>query len=248
MFHVVPSIDLRHGKVVRLQQGDYDRQLDYDLDPIATARGFEAAGAKWMHLVDLDGAKQGAVAQIELIGRIIGSCGLRVQVGGGVRSTDDVRRLLDAGAHRIVIGTRAIEMWPWFESLAKDAAFADKLVLALDARDGKVATRGWTQTTDRLAVDIAAAVSGWKLAGILYTDVSRDGMLQGPNLIATKALAEAGDVPVIASGGVGNIEHVRALLGLGVWGVIVGRSLHEGRLNLSEALELARSAVRDQDS
>ena len=185
--------------------------------------------------MDLDGAKNGAVSQADLIGRIIASCSLHVQVGGGVRSTDDVRRLLDAGAHRVVIGTRAIEMWSWFESLAHDSTFADKLVLALDAGDGKVATRGWTQTTDRLAVDIARQVDGWRLAGILYTDVSRDGMLQGPNVVSTRSLAEAGDVPVIASGGVGNLEHIRTLLALPIWGVIVGRSLHEGRLDLAEA-------------
>src|SRR4051812_14572627 len=118
MFQVVPSIDLQGGKVVRLQQGDYARQLDYDLDPIRTAQSFQSAGAQWMHIVDLDGAKQGAVAQGELIGRIIKSCGLRVQVGGGVRSTRDVDQLLDAGAQRVVIGTRAIEDWAWFESLA----------------------------------------------------------------------------------------------------------------------------------
>jgi phosphoribosylformimino-5-aminoimidazole carboxamide ribotide isomerase len=240
MFHVVPSIDLRGGRVVRLQQGDYTRQLDYDLDPIAAARSFAEAGAQWMHIVDLDGAKQGAVCQIELIARIISSCSLRVQVGGGVRSTDDVHRLLDVGAHRVVIGTRAIEMWPWFESLAQDPSCADKLVLALDARDGKVATRGWTQTTERLAVDVAGQVSGWRLAGILYTDVSRDGMLQGPNVTATRALADAGDVPVIASGGVGNLEHIRTLLELPIWGVIIGRSLHEGRVNLRQAIELAQ--------
>src|SRR5262245_46649423 len=240
MFQVVPSIDLRGGKVVRLQQGDYNRQLDYDLDPIETARAFEQATAQWMHIVDLDGARNGAVAQADLIGRIIESCKLRIQVGGGVRSTDDVRGLVDAGAHRVVIGPRAIEMWPWFESLATAPEFEDRLVLALDARDGKVATRGWTQTSDRLAVDVAREVSGWKLVGILYTDVSRDGMLQGPNIAATRALAEAGDVPVIASGGVGNLEHIRTLLALPIWGVIVGRSLHEGRLDLGEALAVAR--------
>jgi phosphoribosylformimino-5-aminoimidazole carboxamide ribotide isomerase len=248
MFQVVPSIDLRAGKVVRLQQGDYNRQIDYELDPIQTACSFEQAGAQWMHIVDLDGAKNGAVVQADLIGRIIASCRIRVQVGGGVRSTDDVRRLLDAGAHRVVIGTRAIEMWPWFESLAADPQFEDRLVLALDARDGKVATRGWTQTSDRLAVDIAREVSGWKLGGILYTDVSRDGMLQGPNLAATRALAEAGDVPVIASGGVGNLEHIRTLLALPIWGVIVGRSLHEGRLDLREALAAARQGPSAQPS
>jgi phosphoribosylformimino-5-aminoimidazole carboxamide ribotide isomerase len=242
MFQIVPSIDLRGGKVVRLQQGDYARQLDYDLDPVQTAKSFESDGAEWMHIVDLDGARQGSVAQHDLISRIIGACSLNVQVGGGVRSTDDVRRLIVSGAQRIVIGTRAIEDWPWFMQLAHDPEFQGRLVLALDAKEGKVATRGWTQTTDQLAVEIARQVKDWPLAGILYTDVARDGMLEGPNLQHTRLLAAAsGAVPVIASGGVGHIDHIRALLDLPIWGVIVGRSLHDGRLSLAHAIKLARA-------
>jgi phosphoribosylformimino-5-aminoimidazole carboxamide ribotide isomerase len=240
MFEVVPSIDLRNGKVVRLQQGDYQRQLNYDLDPIETAQSFESAGAKWMHIVDLDGAKQGAIAQLALIGEIIQSCDLHVQVGGGVRTDDDVRNLLNAGAQRVVIGTKAIEDWPWFEALVENTVMSDKLVLALDAKDGKVATRGWTQTSDRLAIDIARQVSDWPLAGILYTDIAKDGMLAGPNLQQTRLLAGASAVPIIASGGVASLEDIRALIGLGIWGVIVGRSLHDGKVNLREAIELAR--------
>lgn len=239
MFQVVPSIDLRNGKVVRLQQGDFDRQLNYDLDPVATARSFEQAGAKWMHIVDLDGAKNGHVAQVDLIQQIIQSTKMNVQVGGGVRSTDDVTRLLAAGATRVVIGTRAMEQWGWFEHLAHDPNLAERLVLALDAKDGKVATRGWTQTTDQLAVDVARDVQGWKgLAAILYTDVARDGMLQGSNLQQTRLLAEATDVPVIASGGVGKLEDIQMLAALPIWGVIIGRSLHDGRVDLAEAVRL----------
>lgn len=240
MFQVVPSIDLRGGKVVRLQQGDYNRQLNYDLDPVATAQSFESAGAEWMHIVDLDGAKQGSVAQTELIGRIIQSTKLKVQVGGGVRSTEDIQRLRDAGAERVVVGTKAIEDWDWFKSLVKLPEFAHRLVLALDAKDGKVATRAWTETTGRDASDIAAEVRGWKLAGILYTDVAKDGMLQGPNLSHTRLLADATDVPVIASGGVGTLEHIQSLVQLPVWGVIIGRSLHDGKIDLREAIAIAR--------
>jgi phosphoribosylformimino-5-aminoimidazole carboxamide ribotide isomerase len=243
MLQVVPSIDLRAGKVVRLQQGDYARQLDYDLDPLETARSFEQAGAQWMHIVDLDGAKQGAVAQTQLISRIISATNMNVQVGGGVRSTQDIQRLLGIGAARVVVGTKAIEDWPWFESLAKDRAFENRLVLALDAKEGKVATRAWTETTGQNAAEIARSVSGWKLGGILYTDVAKDGMLQGPNLAQTRILAEATDVPVIASGGVGHLDHIRALLELPVWGVIIGRSLHEGKLDLAAALRLCREAA-----
>jgi phosphoribosylformimino-5-aminoimidazole carboxamide ribotide isomerase len=237
---IVPSIDLRAGRVVRLQQGDYDRQLNYDVDPIATATSFKNAGASWMHIVDLDGAKQGSPSQTALIEKIIQSSGLQVEVGGGVRSTQDVQRLLEAGAARVVVGTKAIEDWPWFDALAHDPNFHNKLVLALDAKEGMVATRGWTETSSRRAVDIARQISNWPVAAILYTDVARDGMLQGPNITNTRQLAEAGKVPVIASGGVGNLDHIRQLKSLPVWGVIVGRSLYEGTLDLKAAIGEAR--------
>jgi len=237
---IVPSIDLRGGKVVRLKQGDYGRQVTYDVDPLATARSFAEAGAEWMHVVDLDGAKEGRPVQTELISKIVRASGLKVEVGGGVRSTDDVRGLLDAGAARAVVGTKAIEDWPWFEALAHTSGMEDRLVLAIDAKEGRIATRGWTETTQRLATDVAREVSGWPLAALLYTDVARDGMLQGPNLQHTRLLAEAGDVPVIASGGVGNIDHVRQLARLPVWGAIVGRSLYEGTLDLREAIAVAQ--------
>jgi phosphoribosylformimino-5-aminoimidazole carboxamide ribotide isomerase len=236
---IVPSIDLRNGRVVRLKQGDYARQVNYDVDPGQTARSFAEAGAKWMHVVDLDGAKEGRPVQTDLIAQVIAGTGLNVEVGGGVRSTDDIRRLLDAGAARVVVGTKALEDWDWFRFLAHDPAFERKLVLAIDAKEGQIATRGWTQTSARTAVDVAREVSDWPLAALLYTDVSKDGMLQGPNLPYTQSLAEAGRVPVIASGGVGNIEHVRQLRGLSVWGAIVGRSLYEGTLDLAEAIRVA---------
>jgi phosphoribosylformimino-5-aminoimidazole carboxamide ribotide isomerase len=237
---IVPSIDLRGGRVVRLKQGDYGRQVNYDVDPRETARSFAEAGARWMHVVDLDGAKEGRPAQTELIAQVIRASGLHVEAGGGIRSTDDVRRLVDAGAARVVVGTKAFEDWSWFESLLAAPEFERKIVLAIDAKDGRVATRAWTQTTERLATDVARQVSGRPVAALLYTDVSKDGMLQGPNLHHTRLLAEAGDVPVIASGGVGDIEHVRQLRQLPVWGAIVGRSLYEGTLDLREAIRVAR--------
>src|SRR2546421_2935472 len=233
---IVPSIDLRGGRIVSLKQGDYARQVSYDVDPLATARAFGDAGAAWLHVVDLDGAKEGRTVQTELIAQIAAACGLAVQAGGGIRSTDDVNRLLDAGASRAVIGTKAIEDWQWFETLARDPKYNNKLVLALDAKDGVVATRGWTQTSGVRAVDLAKQISDWPVAAILYTDVSKDGMLEGPNLEHTRELAEAGKVPVIASGGVGTIDHIRQLHRLPIWGVIVGRSLYEGTLDLREAI------------
>ena len=237
---VIPSIDLRDGKVVRLKQGDYAQQVNYDVDPVQTARSFAQAGANWMHIVDLDGAKQGRPVQTDLIASVISTTSLHVQTGGGVRTTEDVKRLIDAGARRVVVGTRAIEDWPWFDKLAHASELAGTIVLALDAKDGLIATRGWTQTSNLRAIDVAARITDWPLAGILYTDVSKDGMLQGPNYQATRELAEAGKVAVIASGGVGNIEHVRRLCELPIWGAIIGRSLYEGTLDLREAIQVAR--------
>ena len=242
MLEIIPSIDLRGGKVVRLKQGDYAQQLNYDVDPIVTARSFVEAGAKWMHIVDLDGAKEGSPQQVDLIGRIISAVEINVEVGGGVRSTEDVRRLLHAGAARVVVGTKAMEDWNWFDELVHSEGFENRLILALDAKNGMVATRGWTHTSSQRATDVAAKVSDWPLGAILYTDVAKDGMMQGPNLEQTRAMAQAGKVPVIASGGVGNIQHIRELATIGVWGAIVGRSLYEGRVNLRDAIEAARKS------
>jgi phosphoribosylformimino-5-aminoimidazole carboxamide ribotide isomerase len=239
---ILPSIDLRDGKVVRLKQGDYARQVNYDVDPVATAKSFREAGSNWLHIVDLDGAKDGRPVQTALIEKIIAASGLHVEAGGGVRATDDIMRLLEAGAARVVVGTKAIEDWRWFELLVHDPRFARKLVLALDAKEGVVATRGWTETSGKHAVDLARQISDWPVAAILYTDVAKDGMLQGPNVEETRKLAEAGRVPVIASGGVGNIEHVRQVRQNSppIWGCIIGRSLYEGAVDLREAIRVAR--------
>jgi phosphoribosylformimino-5-aminoimidazole carboxamide ribotide isomerase len=236
---VLPSIDLRGGQVVRLKQGDYARQLNYAVDPVETARGFERAGAKWLHIVDLDGAKEGRPVQTELISKIISATSLQVEAGGGIRATEDIEKLLRAGAQRVVVGTKALEDWHWFERVVNTPAFEKRLVLALDAKDGIVATKGWTESSNKRAVDIAAWVSEWPIAGILYTDVAKDGMLQGPNVEQTSLLARATKVPVIASGGVGNLEHIRAVKASPAWGVIVGRSLYEGKIDLREAIAVA---------
>jgi len=240
---ILPSVDLRSGRVVRLKQGDYAQQLNYEVDPIQTARSFADAGAKWMHIVDLDGAKDGRPAQTDLISRMIAASGLKVQVGGGIRETEHIQTLLAAGAARVVVGTKALEDWTWFQNLAHDPAFAHKLVLALDAKDGVVATRGWTQSSGKLAVDLARQVTDWPLGALLYTDVAKDGMMSGPNIEQTRKLAEAGKVPVIASGGVGSIDHIRKLTQIPAWGVIVGRSLYEGVVDLRQALAAGAGPV-----
>lgn len=239
---IIPSTDLRGGQIVRLKQGDYTRQTRYDADPIETARAFRDAGATWMHIVDLDGAKEGSPQQTKLIERMIAASGLKVQVGGGVRSTHAIQDLLAAGASRVVVGTAAMEQWEWFTQLAHDPAYADRLVLAIDAKDGIIATRGWTASSGKLAVNVAQEVSDWPLAGLLYTDVARDGMMTGPSLEQTRRIAEAGRRPVIASGGVGNMDHIRQLRFLPIWGIIIGRSIYEGTLDLAAAVAEARNA------
>jgi phosphoribosylformimino-5-aminoimidazole carboxamide ribotide isomerase len=238
---IVPSVDLRNGQVVRLKQGDYGQQISYNVDPIDTARSFASAGAAWMHIVDLDGAKEGRPMQTELIKRMIQASGLKVQVGGGIRDRAHVDELLSAGAARVVIGTRALEAWGWFKTLVHEPDMDHRIVLAVDAKDGVIATRGWTHSSGQLAVDVARQVSDWPLGALLYTDVAKDGMMTGPNFEQTRRLAEAGKVPVIASGGVGSIEHIRRLKTLPVWGVIVGRSLYEGAVDLKQALAVAGS-------
>lgn len=237
MLTILPSIDLRNGQVVRLKQGDYGQQINYDVDPVDVARGFAAAGAKWMHVVDLDGAKEGRPMQTDLIARVAKASGLQVEVGGGIRTTADVQTLLDHGIARVVVGTAAMEQWDWFSRLVSD--LPGKVVLALDAKAGQVATRGWTHASGKMAVDIARQVSDWPIAAILYTDVAKDGMLTGPNFEETEKLALAGKVPVIASGGVGSIDHVLRLTKLPVWGAIIGRSLYEGKVDLAEAIRVA---------
>lgn len=236
---ILPSVDLRGGKVVRLKQGDYAQQINYSVDPLDTARAFRDAGAAWMHVVDLDGAKEGRPVQTDLIAKMIAASGLKVEVGGGIRTAQDMTRLIEAGASRVVLGTKAFEDWAWFEWQVKDPQFANRLVLAVDAKDGVIAVKGWQESSGRLAADVARQVSDWPLAAILYTDVAKDGMMTGPNYDATRRLAEAGKVPVIASGGVGKLEHIAEVKKTGAWGCIVGRSLYEGTVDLREALRLA---------
>jgi phosphoribosylformimino-5-aminoimidazole carboxamide ribotide isomerase len=236
---ILPSIDLRNGKVVRLKQGDYSQQLNYDVDPLQTADRFAKAGASWMHVIDLDGAKEGRPVQLELLAKLAAVPGLQVQIGGGIRTEADIQRLLDAGAARVVVGTRAMQDWDWFTALVHTPKYHGKITLALDAKDGIVATHGWTETSTLAAVDVARKVTGWPLAAILYTDVAKDGMLTGPNFEQTTQLAHATDISVIASGGVGSIDHIRTLRTLPVWGAIIGRSLYEGKVNLAEAIAVA---------
>jgi phosphoribosylformimino-5-aminoimidazole carboxamide ribotide isomerase len=231
-----PAIDLRGGQVVRLYQGDYDRQTTYGHDPLAQARVCEDAGATWLHVVDLDGARSGQLEHLDAIALICRETRLKVEVGGGVRSEAAIDALLRAGVTRVVLGTAALQNWAWFESLMGNPTYRGRLVLGLDAKDGKAAVAGWEQTTTTRAVDLAKKVRDWPLAAIVYTDIATDGTLAGPNVEQTAAMCEATHVPIVASGGVGTLAHLRALAKLPVQGAIVGRALYDQKFTLADAL------------
>jgi len=239
---ILPAIDVRDGKCVRLLQGDYARQIDYAADPLAVAKQFEQAGARWLHMVDLDGAREGRPCNRATVERVVAGTGLKVELGGGLRDTETIESLLDGGVARCVVGTRALEDWNWFKDLVHRKTCRGRVALGLDARDGRLAVRGWTRATELTPLALADHVKDWPLAAIIYTDIAHDGMLEGPNVEAMRAMVEASAVPVIASGGVTRIEDVRQLKTLPrLWGAIVGRALYEKTIDLAEAIREART-------
>lgn len=232
-----PAIDLRGGKCVRLKQGDYGRETIFGDDPAAMARTFHQAGARYLHLVDLDGARSGGIENWPAIGAILAAAPLTCELGGGIRDEATIGKLLDLGLARLVIGTLAIRQPDWFRQMCRK--FPGRLVLGIDARDGRVATDGWLETSSIEAVALAQSFAGEPLAAIVYTDIARDGMLEGPNFKALDAMRRAVQVPVIASGGVTTADDVARLAALPVAGCIIGRALYEGTLTLEEAIRNA---------
>ena len=237
---VFPAIDLKRGQVVRLAEGDMDRATVYGDDPAAQARAFAEAGADYLHVVDLDGAFAGGSVNGDAVRGILAAFPGRVQLGGGIRTRESIDAWLEIGVARVVIGTAALTN----PELVRDAArdLPGRIVVAVDARDGMVATQGWADVSDVSATDLARRFEDAGVAAVLFTDVGRDGLLKGCNVEATAALAEAVDIPVIASGGVAGIEDIHALRGkAGIEGVITGRALYDGRLELAEAIRVAAS-------
>ncbi len=235
-FTVYPAIDMREGRCVRLKQGDFDRQREYDADPVGRAREWERRGARAIHVVDLDGAKEGRPVQLDLVRRIAGSIGVPLQVGGGVRTLEDLRALRGAGPSRLVMGTAAV-LNRELRLRAVDA-LGEALVVAVDARGGIVATHGWQHESGRDVLDLAAELDEDGVASVLYTDVARDGMDTGVALEGTAEVAAI--VPTIASGGVRDAQDIAALSSIpGVAGAIVGTALYEGNVTLEELLEAA---------
>lgn len=234
---VIPAIDLRGGRCVRLQQGDYGRETVFGDDPAAMAAHWEAEGASLIHLVDLDGARDGRPVNVEAVRAILGRVGVPCQLGGGIRDDAALDFWLDAGIGRVVVGTQALKHPDWFRAAA--LRHPGRVVLGLDARDGRVATEGWLDVSSVEATDLAEQFDDLPLGAVVYTDISRDGMLEGPNLAATESLARRLKAPVLASGGVGSLDDLARLADLPVSGCIVGRALYEGRFRLREARERA---------
>lgn len=233
-----PAIDLRGGMCVRLRQGDYDRETVFGDDPVAMARRWVAEGGRFLHLVDLDGARDGRLTNRAAIEAIVRAVDVPCELGGGIRDERTIAELLDLGLSRLVIGTKAIHEPDWFREVCR--RFPGRLVLGLDARNGRVAANGWLETSDVPATDLARKFAGEPLAAIVYTDIAVDGMLTGPNLAALEEMRQAVSLPLIASGGVACAADVGHLARLPVDGCILGRALYEGKLSMADALAAAR--------
>ncbi len=237
-----PAIDLIGGRCVRLQQGRFEDATTYGDDPVAMARRWADAGAEWLHVVDLDGAKTGAPAQHDTVAAIAQAVAIPVELGGGIRTLEHIQAALDAGVTRVTLGSVAVAQ----PDLAREAfaRFGERVILGLDARDGQVATHGWQNVSRMDAFAFARTMAAAGARRIAFTDIGRDGMLTGVNLEATQRLAEAVAIPVIASGGVATLDdlrHLRRLGGRGVEGVIIGKALYAGAFTLEDALAVARA-------
>ncbi|MHC4745067.1 MAG: 1-(5-phosphoribosyl)-5-[(5-phosphoribosylamino)methylideneamino]imidazole-4-carboxamide isomerase [Planctomycetota bacterium] len=232
--YIIPAIDLRDSKCVRLIQGDYHRQIDYRDDPVAQAREFSEAGAEWLHMIDLDGAKVGRPVNTDAISAVSQLGLLKIEVGGGLRDQESIKQLLDIGVERVIIGTKAVSDFDWFARMAQE--FSGRVVLGLDARGSTVATHGWTQDGHLEILEFAARAAELPIAAIIYTDISKDGMMAGPNFERTKALIDAVDIPIVASGGVSQISDITKLVEIGADAAIIGRSLYEGAMSLADAI------------
>ena len=243
---IIPAVDIKEGKCVRLLQGRKDDETVFSDDPAAIAEKWAFAGAELIHVIDLDGAFEKRPQNIDVIKNILDRVDTPIQVGGGIRNEETVQLYLDLGVKRVILGTEAIKNQEWVAQAAK--TFPDGVVVGIDARDGFVAIEGWTESTPVRALDLARKFEDCGLAAINFTDIHRDGMQTGPNIEETRRLAEAINIPVIASGGVSTIKDIQNLLPLepvGVVGVITGRALYSGSLDFKEALSLAEEHASD---
>lgn len=238
-----PAIDIRDGKCVRLTQGDFAQQTVYGDSPADMALEFIDRGATGLHIVDLDAARSGVLSNRQAISTISQAVDVPLQLGGGIRTRDTIAAYLDLGIQRLVVGTRAQKDPEWLAETSDE--FPESLLVGIDARHGRVTTNGWLNTSDTLAVELARQISTARIAGVIYTDILRDGMMSGPNLTAMQEMAEVVTVPLLASGGVTTTADIRALAQLGIAGCVIGKALYEGRLTLAEAMAAASATPSD---
>jgi phosphoribosylformimino-5-aminoimidazole carboxamide ribotide isomerase len=241
---VIPAIDLKNGQCVRLEQGLMEKDTVYSDDPAAMARHWQDEGGELLHLVDLDGAFAGVPKNRAAIQAIVAAVDIPTELGGGIRDLETIEAYLELGIERVILGTVAKEN----PTLVAEACrrFPGRIVVGIDARDGMVAVRGWAELTAKKAIDLAKEMEDLGVTAIIYTDIARDGMMQGPNLAATAALARAISIPVIASGGVSSLDDIRRLLKIetaGLAGVITGKAIYNGSLNLREAVALTKKCM-----
>ncbi len=235
---VIPAIDLKDGKCVRLLQGKKEHSTTYSDDPVSVARRWVSMGAKLIHIVDLDGAFTGNQKNRDTVKAIREAVDVDLELGGGIRDMDGVREWISLGINRVILGTVAAK----HPEIVKEAAqqYPGQILVGIDAKDGKVAIKGWEELTELDALEFARQMVSYGIAGIIYTDISRDGMLTGPNLEATKRMVEAVDIPVIASGGISSIDDIKRLKEIpGLWGAITGKALYTGKIDLVEAIRVA---------
>ena len=233
---IYPAIDIRGGQCVRLRQGDYAQETVFDADPVAVAQRWVEQGATRLHLVDLDGAKAGYPVNLDVVRRITAAVSAHCQLGGGIRLNEHVQQVFDAGVWYPIVGTAALKQPDWFRGLL--GLYPERMILGIDARDGCVATEGWLDTSETLATQLAHQFDESGLHAIIYTDIAKDGMMQGPNFDALFEMRHSTRTPVIASGGVSTLEQVQQLHEAGTYGAIIGRALYEGSIDLRQAVEL----------
>ena len=232
---IYPAIDLYEGKAVRLKRGDYKQMTVYSDDPVSVAQGFKTAGATAMHIVDLEGARDGEPANFEVISQIAAETGLFIQVGGGIRTSQTAEKYLSAGVKRIILGTAAIQMPGFLPDMVRE--FGESIAVSVDIKDGLVAIKGWTEVSNRNAIDFCNTVENLGVKTLICTDISKDGMLSGTNMELYKTLREKLDIYLIASGGVTTLDEIKTLSKLSIDGAIVGKAIYTGDIELSEAIK-----------
>ena len=241
---IFPAIDIKEGKVVRLLQGQFDKVTEYSGDPVVVAKQWVERGAQWLHVIDLDGAKDGKIQNLESIANIAKAVNVPIQMGGGVRTEEDIAQLLDAGVTRVVLGTKVIEDRDFLKRIL--LKWPENIAVSVDCSKGMVAQRGWTSVTELRDVDFVRELEGFGLKYLIYTDIARDGMLSGPNLESINEVLDVTNIAFIASGGISSLEDIKNLSALqskGLIGAITGKAIYEGTLNLEEALAVCSQNV-----